>query len=84
MARPYALLRAGFPYLKTLGTLVITGFPTDVAVTRDMRVFVLRRYVNMGAMIAKTQRWTTTPNARRWRSDSICSSTSTTTSFFRR
>jgi len=53
MARPYALLRAGFPYLKTLGTLVISNFPTDVAVTGDMRVFVLRRFLNLGGMITK-------------------------------
>ena len=53
MARPYALLRAGFPYLKTLGTLVITNFPIDVAVTKDLRVFLLRRFVPLGAMITK-------------------------------
>ena len=31
MARPYGLLRAGFPYLKTLGMRRITNFPVDVA-----------------------------------------------------
>ena len=43
MARPHALLRAGFPYLKTLGTYNTIEAPIDVAVTRDLKVFVLRR-----------------------------------------
>ncbi len=43
MARPYGLLRAGFPYLKTLGMRRITNFPTDVAFGRDGVIYVLLR-----------------------------------------
>ena len=48
MARPYALLRAGFPHVKCIGTLTANSFPIDVAVTKDLRFFVLRRYANLG------------------------------------
>ena len=51
MTRPYALLRAGFPYLKTLGTLVLTEFPTDVAMTKDLRAFVLRKTSGPGGTV---------------------------------
>jgi DNA-binding beta-propeller fold protein YncE len=51
MTRPYALLRAGFPYLKTLGTLVLTEFPVDVAVTKDLRAFVLRKTAGPGGVV---------------------------------
>ena len=43
MARPYGLLRAGFPYLKTLGMRRITNFPVDVAFGRDGIIYVLLR-----------------------------------------
>ena len=43
MARPYGLLRAGFPYLKTLGMRRITNFPADVAFGRDGIIYVLLR-----------------------------------------
>ena len=43
MARPYGLLRAGFPYLKTLGMRRITNFPVDVAFGREGVVYVLLR-----------------------------------------
>jgi len=43
MARPYGLLRAGFPYLRTLGMRRITNFPADVAFGRDDVVYVLLR-----------------------------------------
>jgi len=43
MARPYGLLRAGYPYLKTLGMRRITNFPADVAFGRDGTVYVLLR-----------------------------------------
>ena len=43
MTRPYGLLRAGFPYLKTLGMRRITNFPIDVAFGRDGVVYVLLR-----------------------------------------
>ena len=32
MPRPYGLLRAGFPFLKTLGMRRVTNMPMDVAV----------------------------------------------------
>jgi DNA-binding beta-propeller fold protein YncE len=43
MARPYGLLRAGYPYLKTLGMRRITGFPADVAFGKDKTVYILLR-----------------------------------------
>ena len=43
MARPYGLLRAGYPYLKTLGMRRITGFPVDVAFGKDKTVYILLR-----------------------------------------
>ena len=48
MTRPYALLRAGFPHVKCLGTTTITARPIDIAVTKDSRVFILRRDVLSG------------------------------------
>ena len=43
MAMPYALLRAGFPYVKTLGMRRVTDAPVDVAVGADDNVYVLCR-----------------------------------------
>ncbi len=43
MNRPYAMLRAGFPYLKTLGMRRITSFPVDVAPAADDTFYVLSR-----------------------------------------
>ncbi len=43
MTRPYGLLRAGFPYLKTLGMRRVTNFPADVAFGEEKRVYVLLR-----------------------------------------
>ena len=43
MAMPYALLRAGFPYVKTLGMRRVTNGPMDVAVGTDDNVYVLGR-----------------------------------------
>jgi DNA-binding beta-propeller fold protein YncE len=43
MARPHALLRAGFPYLKTLGMRRVTSNPVDVAIGGDNRLYVLCR-----------------------------------------
>jgi sugar lactone lactonase YvrE len=51
MTRPYALLRAGFPHVKCVGTLTILSHPIDVAVTKDLRLFVLRRFTSMGAAL---------------------------------
>src|SRR5687767_9494232 len=41
MARPYGLLRAGFPYLKTIGMRRVTNFPVDVAIGHDGLIYVL-------------------------------------------
>ena len=43
MARPHALLRAGFPFVKTLGMRRCTNFPVDVAFGAEGRVYVLLR-----------------------------------------
>ncbi len=44
MARPYAMLRAGFPYVKTVGMRRLTvNFPVDVAVGRDDVLYILCR-----------------------------------------
>lgn len=43
MARPYGLLRAGFPYLKTLGMRRLTNFPVDIALGAEGRLYILCR-----------------------------------------
>jgi len=43
MTRPYGLLRAGFPYWRTLGMRRITNYPVDVAFGRDGVVYILLR-----------------------------------------
>ena len=43
MTRPYALLRAGFPYLTTIGMRRVTSNPVDLALGREGRVYVLCR-----------------------------------------
>ena len=43
MTRPYGLLRAGFPFVKTLGMRRVTNSPMDVAVGADGSIFVLGR-----------------------------------------
>ena len=43
MAMPHALLRAGFPYVKTLGMRRVTNGPVDVAVGADDYIYVLGR-----------------------------------------
>ena len=47
--RPYGLLRAGFPYLKTIGEFMRMHFPTDVAPARDGRLYVIGK----GSMYTK-------------------------------
>ncbi len=43
MSRPYGLLRAGFPYLRTLAMRRVTNFPVDVALGQEGRIHVLCR-----------------------------------------
>ena len=43
MGRPYGLLRAGFPYLKTVGMRRVTNFPLDLAIGSDDVLYVLCR-----------------------------------------
>ena len=43
MSRPYALLRAGFPYLTTLGMRRLTNYPVDLAIGEEGRVYCLSR-----------------------------------------
>ena len=43
MARPHGRLRAGFPYLPTLGMRRVTNFPTDIAFGKDETVYILMR-----------------------------------------
>ena len=43
MGRPYGLLRAGFPYVKTLGMYRITNFPVGLALGQERRLHVLCR-----------------------------------------
>ena len=43
MARPHGLLRAGYPYLRTLGMRRITNFPVDIAFAKNDTTYVLLR-----------------------------------------
>lgn len=43
MGRAYALLRAGFPYVKSLGMRRITTNPVDIAIGKEGRLYVLCR-----------------------------------------
>ncbi|HIC68161.1 MAG TPA: hypothetical protein EYO90_01375, partial [Candidatus Latescibacteria bacterium] len=43
MTRPHALLRAGFPYLKTIGMRRMTNFPVDLAIGDEGRLYLLLR-----------------------------------------
>ena len=43
MVRPYALLRAGFGYHKTLGMRRVTSSPVDLALGDDGRIFIVGR-----------------------------------------
>jgi DNA-binding beta-propeller fold protein YncE len=42
-SRPYALLRAGFPYYATLGMRRVTTYPMDLAIGEEGRLYVLCR-----------------------------------------
>ncbi|HEX2035783.1 MAG TPA: NHL repeat-containing protein [Chloroflexota bacterium] len=54
MTRPYALLRAGFPYFATLGMRRVTTYPMDIAIGDEGRLFVLCRDDGQGGSIRKT------------------------------
>ncbi len=41
MSRPAGLIRAGFPYLKTIGNFTKTSHPYDVALGQEGRIYVL-------------------------------------------
>jgi sugar lactone lactonase YvrE len=56
MSRPHALLRAGFPYLKTIGMRRVVDQPVDVVVTDDLRVFVLCRNEGLDTGVVKIAR----------------------------
>ena len=56
MARPHALLRAGFPYLKTIGMRRVVDQPVDIVVTADLRVFVLCRNEGIDSGVVKIAR----------------------------
>ena len=43
MGRPYGLLRAGFPFFKTLGMRRHTNFPIDIALGKEGRLYILCR-----------------------------------------
>ena len=43
MSKPYALLRAGFPFYATLGMRRVTTMPMDLAISKDQTIYVLNR-----------------------------------------
>ena len=43
MSRPLGLLRAGYPYLKTLGMRRVTNYPYDLAFGPDDKLYILCR-----------------------------------------
>ena len=43
MARPFGLLRAGFPYLKCLSMRRTTNFPIDIALGEEGRLYIMCR-----------------------------------------
>ena len=47
---PYGLLRAGFPFLKTIGMRRITNYPYDIAIDSDERIYVLLRGLNQAVI----------------------------------
>ena len=51
MSRPYGLLRAGYPFHKTLGMRRITNFPLDIAIGDEGRLYILCR--NDGAAVIR-------------------------------
>lgn len=55
MGRPYGLLRAGFPYVKTLGMRRVTNFPVDLAIGADETLYVLCRSPRFAQISRLTQ-----------------------------
>ena len=51
MARPFGLLRAGFPYLKSLGMRRLTNYPVDLTLGPDGRMYILNR--QEGAVVVR-------------------------------
>ncbi len=43
MTRPWGLLRAGYPYLRTLGMRRVTNYPADIAFSKDGTALILMR-----------------------------------------
>ena len=43
MVRPHGILRAGYPYHKTLGMRRVTNFPTDIAFGENDKLYILMR-----------------------------------------
>ena len=43
MTRPWGLLRAGYPYLRTLGMRRVTNFPADIAFSKNGDALILMR-----------------------------------------
>src|SRR2546429_9720239 len=53
MGKAYALLRAGFPYVKTLGMRRMTSNPIDLALGGEGRLYILCR----GALATEIRRY---------------------------
>ena len=54
MAKPYALLRAGFPFHTTIGMRRVTTYKMDLALGNDGMLFVLNRSDGAGGEIRRT------------------------------
>jgi DNA-binding beta-propeller fold protein YncE len=54
MSKPFALLRAGFPFYQTIGMRRVTTSPMDVAFGDDGMLFVLNRSDGAGGEIRRT------------------------------
>ena len=52
MAKPYGLLRCGYPYVKTLGMRRLVNYPVDMALGKEGRMYILCKADN-AALIRK-------------------------------
>jgi DNA-binding beta-propeller fold protein YncE len=50
MTRPHGLLRAGYPYLNTLGMRRVTNFPADIAFSGKGDAYILMRSAGVAAI----------------------------------